>query len=387
MISSRRYDLDWLRILAFFFLIYYHTAMFFIPGGIPVIQNNETSEALALVADISHQFRLALLFFISGVGVAFARRRRSTEEFIYERSKRLLIPLVMALLLVIPPMIYTEKLFLGEVSMSYFEFYPRFFTEGVYPRGNLSWHHMWFIVYLFLFCLISVSVFKWLDGPGKQLSDRLVSQAVGRGIYWLIPILFVPEIFLRPLFPGFPDLIHDWANFVHYLIIFWAGYLVANHEDLLNSACKLRFVSLGLALVSSGLVFYVFDGVYFNRDIADPYVIPWFAGYTALRMVMVWTWILTCLGFAARHLRFNNRYLGYVNEAVYPLFILHLTIITFLGYWAVDQPWDLWVKYGFITTATFAVVFAIYHFLIRPFNTVRLLFGVKPKDAVQTLSI
>ena len=91
MITSRRYDLDWLRILAFGILIYFHTAIIFIHGGLPMIQNVNTSVGLEIFVDISHQFRLALLFFISGIGVAFAKKRRSNRGFILERSRRLLI--------------------------------------------------------------------------------------------------------------------------------------------------------------------------------------------------------------------------------------------------------------------------------------------------------
>lgn len=95
-ITSRRYDLDWLRVIAFFILIYFHTAVFFIPGGLPMIQNAEVSPGLGVFVDISHQFRLALLFFISGVGVAFARRRRTNTAFLRSEASACLsrLPLV-----------------------------------------------------------------------------------------------------------------------------------------------------------------------------------------------------------------------------------------------------------------------------------------------------
>ena len=168
MISSRRYDLDWVRVLAFLIVIYFHAAIIFIDGGLPLIQNNEVSPSLDVFVTISSQFRIALLFFVSGVGVAFARRRRNPAEFIRERSLRLLPPFLFGILMVVPPMVYTEKLFLGQFDGSYLEFYPTFFTEGIYPKGNLSWHHFWFVAYLFLngsmtrgvYGLINISVRK-----------------------------------------------------------------------------------------------------------------------------------------------------------------------------------------------------------------------------------
>jgi hypothetical protein len=88
MIQSRRYDLDWVRLIAFGILIYFHTAIIFVPYGLPLIQNAVSSEWMDYFVAFSSQFRLALLFLISGVGVAFARRRRDNRAFLAERSKR-----------------------------------------------------------------------------------------------------------------------------------------------------------------------------------------------------------------------------------------------------------------------------------------------------------
>ena len=387
MITTRRYDLDWLRVLAFLILIYFHTAIFFIPGGLPLIQNAETSEGLAIFVNISAQFRLALLFFISGVGVAFARRRRTNSEFVQERSKRLLIPLVVGVLFIVPPMVYTEKLFLGEFVGSFLSFYPTFFTEGVYPKGNLSWHHFWFIVYLYLFCLMGVKVFAWIENRGKQSVQAWVKQhSSGIGIYSFILVLLIAEIPLRALFPGFRDLIHDWASFSHWFLIFVAGFVVANHESLLENARRLRYLSLFGAVSATALSFALFGKMGLDVDLNDDQLVAKYLIYCVIRMTMVWCSILACLGFAGQHLNFTNPLLRFVNEAVYPLFILHLTIITLLGYWVVDMQWPLMVKYLFVTSTTIIGVLLIYQVLIRPFNIMRLLFGVKPK-AVNTVSV
>ena len=46
--NERRYDLDWLRLIAFGVLIYFHAAIFFIAGGLPLIQNQALSPGLEL---------------------------------------------------------------------------------------------------------------------------------------------------------------------------------------------------------------------------------------------------------------------------------------------------------------------------------------------------
>jgi peptidoglycan/LPS O-acetylase OafA/YrhL len=153
-INERRADLDWLRVIAFWLLIYFHAAIAFVPGGIPMIQNAEVSPVLQVMVGFLHEFRLALLFLISGVGVSFALRHRNRAQFMRDRAVRLLVPLVFGVLVIVPPMIFLEKRFIAEFTGSFAEFYPTFFIDGVYPVGNLSWHHYWFIFYLFLFCML-----------------------------------------------------------------------------------------------------------------------------------------------------------------------------------------------------------------------------------------
>jgi len=379
VIAARRYDLDWLRVIAFAILIYFHSAIIFVPGGLPMIQNAETSAFLDIFVQISSQFRLGLLFLISGAGVAFVRRRLNTGEFVGERTRRLLIPLVVGVLFVVPPMVYLEKVFLGEVSGNFFNFYSGYFTQGVYPQGNLSWHHFWFVAYLYLFCLLGLRLFKYFDGSSEPISRLINRYSEGIGLYAFVIPLFAVEVSLRAFFPGFRDLIHDWASFAHWFLLFIAGFIIANHVSTLDSAVRLRKISLSAAAATTALMFFFFGGTDFNVDRADPLVVAKYAGYCALRMSMAWSCLLSCLGLAGRHLQFSSPALSYLNEAVYPLFILHLTFIVALGFVVVGLDWALWQKYVFITTSTILLVLICYHFLIRPFNLMRLLFGVKPK--------
>jgi cbb3-type cytochrome oxidase subunit 3 len=259
-INERRADLDWLRVIAFWLLIYYHTAIAFVPGGIPMIQNAESSVVFPVMAGFLHEFRLALLFLISGVGVSFALRHRNKAQFMRDRAVRLIVPLVYGILVIVPPMIYLEKRFIGAFTGSFADFYPMFFTEGVYPRGNLSWHHYWFIFYLYLYCFLGWPIFEYFKrGTGRQQLAHW-SQKLSRGgcLYLAIVPLAVVEILLRAWFPGFPDLIHDWANFSHWFMIFIAGFLLASSRPLLDRTQQLRGPTLALAMIATATMYAQF---------------------------------------------------------------------------------------------------------------------------------
>ncbi len=133
----RRYDLDWLRVIAFALLIFYHVGMFFVPWSWH-IKNNETSEWLTLPMWFLNQWRLPLLFVISGMGTYFSLQKRTGGQFMRERVIRLLIPFVFGMLFIIPPQVYIERLANSQFTGSYFDFWPSEAFIGTYPEGNIS---------------------------------------------------------------------------------------------------------------------------------------------------------------------------------------------------------------------------------------------------------
>lgn len=378
MTHQRYYQLDWLRVIAFGILIYFHAAVIFIPDGLPLIQNDQTSVIADLLVNISHQFRLGLLFLISGAGVAFAFKRRNLNDFLAERSKRLLLPLIIGIIVIVPIAVYFERLHLGQFSGSLLEFYPTFFTQGIYPSGNLSWHHLWFVAYLYIFCIISARYFAWCKtSEGNNWLNTINNQFNGYKNYRYIIVLLIPEILLRAFFPGFRDLIHDWASFTHWFLLFIAGSVIAQRPQLLNSLEMCRHMSLLIAILSTSILFIFF---YRNGDLsvntASPTIVFDYLAFCVLRMCMIWSCLLTCIGFANKYFQFNHPVLSYLNQAIYPVFILHLSIMMAIAYWVTPLSWPILPKYMAITTATIIVGITIYHVLIKPYNSMRLIFGL-----------
>lgn len=148
--TIRRYDLDWLRVIVFGLLIFYHVGMFFVPWGWHV-KNNVIYDWLRWPMLFLNQWRLPILFVISGMGTYYALGKRSMGTFMWERFLRLGIPLAAGMILIVPPQVYFERLADGAFSGSYLKFYTTAAFDGVYPEGNVSWHHLWFLPYLLVF--------------------------------------------------------------------------------------------------------------------------------------------------------------------------------------------------------------------------------------------
>ncbi|WP_353722397.1 acyltransferase family protein [Dyadobacter sp. 676] len=109
----RRYDLDWLRVIAFGILIFYHVGMFFNYWEWHV-KNNVLTHAVEWPMRFSSQWRMSLLFMISGAGVYFALGNRGAAAFLGERFVRIFVPLAFGMFVIVPPQIFFERLTQGQ---------------------------------------------------------------------------------------------------------------------------------------------------------------------------------------------------------------------------------------------------------------------------------
>ncbi len=377
---DRRWDMDWLRVIAFGILIPFHTAVLFLPDSIPHMPNEDASATLGIGVSFFHIFRLGLLFLVAGMGVAFSLKARTKAQFFAERTRRLVIPLIAGIVLLVPPIVYWEKSYIGAVEGSFWAFYPQVFTQGVYPDGFLSWHHFWFIAYLYVFCVVGWPVLRYLRQEGEERRQRFARWAArGGNLFALIGILFGAELLLRPIFPGFHNLVTDWANFSHWFILFLVGFVMAREPILIDRCRDLRWLSLALGAAATILLFrsyydFAESGFVIKREYTLSNAMV-FAGFAGLRMIVAWSVIVACVGFAARHLNRPSAALSYLNRAVYPLFCIHLTLIVGLGYVILPLSWDIPMKFSAIVVGTFVLGLAAYEFVIRRFAVTRLLFG------------
>src|SRR6187455_3257230 len=214
-----RYEfLDWLRVLAILLLLFFHTGMLFVGWGWH-ITNAETIPALQLPMDLAHRLRMPLLFVIAGAGMWFALKRRTGKAFITERTGRLLVPAIIGMFLIVPPQVFVERIAHGQWSGGYLDFITqRVFQFQPYPAGDFSWHHLWFIVYLYVYVLLLLP----LLGERTRRAPK-----PGLWLYLLALPLGVNEALLKPRFPETHNLVGDWYIFNHYLLFTLYGVGIA----------------------------------------------------------------------------------------------------------------------------------------------------------------
>lgn len=370
--NSRRYDLDWLRVFAFGLLILFHTGMMFVSWDWHV-KNLETSPVLEVFMRFLHQWRMPLLFFISGGAVRFALNKYGTGGYVRERFRRVLLPLAAGMLLVIPPQVYYERMFQGFYYQSYGHFFLTVFTTGSYPAGNLSWHHLWYLPYIFVYSLLLLPLFLFLRRPaGRRLlagMHRFLA-APGRLLLPALP-LAAGELLLRPFWPeDAHNLWGDWANFTFCLLFFLTGYLLCSDEEIWPALEAYRHRALLLAAITMTLLSVCW---YSDLEIGGTGILA----YRVLHSLNSWCWVLLLLGFGRRWLSFNHPWLKYATEAVYPFYILHQTVIVILGFYIARWNLGLWWKYLLVAGGMMAATGVMYELVIRRVKFLRPLFGLR----------
>ena len=370
---GREFGLDWLRVGAFVILIGYHTGMYFVPWPWSV-KNHQTSDWLAWVMMFFNRWRLPLLFFISGAGTWFNLKRRGAGDFARERTRRLMLPLAFGMFVIVPPQIYIERILAGVHYASYFDFWRTDFTFVPYPRGNLSWHHLWFLPYIFTYSILGLPVFVLLRGRwGRAAVERLAGFADRPGVIYLFAIPnILAAVLLGPHWPVTNNLTADWANFTGSLFFFLWGFVICGSDRFLGLIEGRRREFLIAAAVSVAL-FYAsrmadLFGAFSNTERL------WI--FSIVDSFFAWTMILALVGWSGVALNRDSHALRYANTAVYPFYIVHQTITVLLGYALLGWGAPLVAKFPVLFAGTFVGSWMVYE-TVRRTRSTRLLFGMK----------
>ncbi|SEK93168.1 Surface polysaccharide O-acyltransferase, integral membrane enzyme [Aquimarina amphilecti] len=368
--NIRRYDLDWLRVIVFGLLIFYHVGMFFVPWGWH-IKNNEISEGMRWPMLFLNQWRLPILFVISGMGTYYALSKRSIWKFNLERCLRLGVPLIFGMLVIVPPQIYFERLVTNQFIGSYFSYITTEAFIGVYPEGNVSWHHLWFLPYLLIFSITLSPLFVRLKRNSSRSINwiqRQIQKPYGLFLF-IVPLYFI-EALIEPFFPVTHALIDDWFNFINSITFFLFGFiLIATGKIFWESIERIKSKALIIGVIAFSIQLFIWvQG-------KDSFLIHFTEAL--VKVTNLWSWILVLFGYSSSYLNSNNKILSYCNRAVYPFYILHQTITIIIGYYLMNLEWSIVTKFIIMILGTFLGSWVIYHFLILKIPLLQPLFGLK----------
>ena len=255
--QARRYDLDWLRVLAMLLVFLFHCARFFGGGGWHLKNPGAESLVATLFIGALDLWLMPLFFLLSGAGSWYALKSATSGQYLWERVKRILLPLYgVGAFILLPPQAYFEAVTNGGYTGTLLEGLLRYYSRALTTMPDFNdpfifavfMGHLWFLQYLFLVSLLALPVLLLLKSERGQKLIATLARWCGRwgGIFvFIIPLAIVRVAFIH-LFRGQE---HSWAHFLYFVIFFHIGYLIPADERFTTGIKKVGWVCLALGII------------------------------------------------------------------------------------------------------------------------------------------
>lgn len=375
--GQRHYGLDWLRIGAFSLLILYHIGMYFVTGSW-LVKTETPVEWIAYPMIFLTPWRLAILFVVSGYASwALLRKLKELRVFATERSKRLLVPLVAAMVAIIPPQTWVSLHF----NHGYTQGFDYFLTHDWLIFGEFhhvtvpGWEHLWFVFYLWLYTMLLVAGLTLVPASLKaELRRRFDALAQGYGLLWIPLIYFVPVRVLITFSTGESHgLFNDWLSDLIYLPCFLFGFGLAGSNTLWPAIGRVWKPALTLVLPSFAVL------VAMEWDYPPGQTAPHLpmAMSRAALAVMMWSMSLVMLQLANALLNRDHPWRAKLAEAVFPFYIIHQTAIVLIGWWLLGSGLSVGTEFAIMLAGTVAACWLFYD-IGRRIGWLRPLIGLNP---------
>jgi peptidoglycan/LPS O-acetylase OafA/YrhL len=391
---ERRYDIDWLRVIAMLTVFVFHCSRFFCTEDWHLkVSAYDQSDILKILRDmLVGAWFMELFFLVSGFATRYSLKSRTARQYLQERIKRLLVPLyTVGLFVLVVPQDYFDGVTHGRNSLTFWQWLPTYYL-ALPGRLLSSWKylldpiallpytfsgHLWFIQMLFVVSLLTLPVLLFLrSARGERCIEKLAGWMTRPGgIFLFLLPLASAQIALRWL-PELTD--RTWADFVWYALFFVIGYVIAADARFTDGIKRYGWLCLALWIavyvVMGGLLVFVF---HFDpsaaRGISMFYVL-WQISWS----IVSWSAVVFILSLGVKYLNFTNRGLVYSNEAVLPFFLFHQTIILIVGWFVL--PWNLDPRAMFVVIVgvSFPMILLLYEVFVGHITFMRFLFGMAP---------
>ena len=169
--NQRRYDIDALRSIAMFLLIFYHLGISFtsLARQTLFIQNKRVVDGIWPLLNLMNNWRIPLVFLIAGIALRLSFRKRTKIQIFKERSKILILPWVFGTLVFSSSSAYI-------VGRYYDYWFLDEFFDAVFFALEYEGLHLWFLINIFIYCLALIPILKFISKENfiaSLLSNRV----------------------------------------------------------------------------------------------------------------------------------------------------------------------------------------------------------------------
>lgn len=353
--GPRLHYVDGLRLLALAGVFMVHVSMVFNPFDVWHIQNAERSRVLGEVAVLMAPWVMPLFMLLAGVSAWYSLRWRASLPYLRERTRRVLLPLLVGIPLLVTPQVYLERRLRGQFTGSFIDFLPHFF-QGIYPEGNLSWHHLWFLAHLFVYSIVALPLFRFWQGErGRDQLRRIARWTAGHGgLLWLALPLILERSVLWSLFLERHMLTSDWSNQALLFVAYLYGFALAA-EPAFGEQTDRQWPRAAVHAVLTTLVVGWLAWIgYLPRRLPAPYA-PGYTLFWTLYAMGAWAWLIALLGAGRRWIRSGGAVLQLARRRGMLWYLLHQTVIVGVAYLLVPTTLDVRTKFVMLLVTSAAL--------------------------------
>ena len=348
--GTRRHDIDWLRVIAIAILIVYHSVVSFQTWAwtIAFIQSEQSLEWLWIPMELVNIWRIPLLFFVSGMGVCFAMRRRDWRALYFDRLKRIFLPFVFGSLVIVP---------------LHFVVYQSYTDQATAYWPSMG--HLWFLGNIMVYVILCLPVFHYFQKSPENalinLLKRLLKSPLGLAII-AAPFIVEALVISPEYFSMYAGTLHGF--FIGLLAFFFGFCFVSIGNTFFKLANKHKFWLFLIAL----MLYFVRLFVFGFEDVP-----VWLISIESM------LWLYAVFGYAYGCLNQSSALLSYLSPAVYPIYIVHM----FFQYLStsyilkLDMPTSL--QLVAIVVFTLLLSWLSYELIIKRVKYLRPLFGLNYK--------
>ena len=376
MDNRRYYGLDALRGSMMMLGIVLHAAQFYLaapPPAIPIPSDPNHSYVFDLVFHFIHSFRMPTFFVLAGFFTSLLVEKRGLWGTYKNRAARVLAPLLVGLVTVLPLAVLFLIDFMISVRFGTHEILPdrmllRTLGEELRalpnaPPDEPALGHLWFLYYLCYFYLL-IPVCQFLvkrSLPIEQGVRRLLASPAALGLFGLFTAATLWPFHGGQVHEGFIFLKPHPPSLAYYGSFFVLGYLFHSYRDVLQAFTRYAGRCAMLAVILFPLSLYV-------SHLENTASAPAFGIHLAAVIVhgyCTWALIYAFVGGVLRFFDHESPWTLYVSQSSYWVFLVHLPVVFFAAWWLV--PYDIPAMLKFLAAVSFTTVvcFATYHYWVQ----------------------
>ncbi len=360
---QRRYGLDWLRTIIVLSIIPFHAMIIFIQNEEwkMYVKDKVNVPVFNFIDSVISRFHMVTLFLLAGIAIIYSLQKRDTSAFLKQRIIKLFIPLITGSVLLNPIMTYIWGINQGRTE-NFPEHYIGFFTKDLGElngfNGGYTPGHLWFVLYLLVFSIVGLPFFLWLKSNKSVKVKKVLA-----GFFYkpmTILLLAVPYCFIYLIE------ILDEKNPIAYFYVVLVGCLFATDDSYLKALNRDKWKYVIFTFITF-IIYYFFQPANSSNMVIN---------YSYALMVRLTQLLpaLALIGLFDFYINKNSKLLQYLSGASYTTYVIHLLVVTVIGFFVIKLSITPYLKFAIIVVASYIVCFILYE-ILRRVKYIGILFG------------